>query len=44
MTATRPAALTDSIRPPLPTALHVRLWNGLSRGPFRGSVRRDGAN
>lgn len=43
MTATRPAALTDSIRPPLPTALHVRLWNGLCRGVFRGSVRRDGA-
>ncbi|MFI1648265.1 hypothetical protein ACH4XT_15180 [Streptomyces avidinii] len=42
MIAIRPAALTDSIRPPLPTPLHVRLWNGLSRGAFRGSVR-DGA-
>ncbi|MGY4963564.1 hypothetical protein [Streptomyces sp. 900105245] len=43
MTATRPAALTDIIRPPLPTPLHVRLWNELSRGGFRGSVRRGGA-
>ncbi|GGR80637.1 hypothetical protein GCM10010269_19730 [Streptomyces humidus] len=43
MTAIRPAALTDSIRPSLPTPLHVRLWNGLSRGVFRGSVRREGA-
>ncbi|MFE0777004.1 hypothetical protein [Streptomyces sp. NPDC058861] len=44
MTVSRPAALSDTIRPPLPTPLHTRLWNGLSRGTFRGSVRRDGAN
>ncbi|MFI6688074.1 hypothetical protein [Streptomyces sp. NPDC050485] len=37
------AALTDRIRPPLPTPLHHRLWNGLTWGPFRGSLRRDGA-
>ncbi|MFJ4003809.1 hypothetical protein ACIPWL_10170 [Streptomyces sp. NPDC090023] len=43
MTATRPAALTDFIHPPLPTAQHTRLWNGLARGAYRGSVRRDGA-
>ncbi|MFD4611398.1 hypothetical protein ACFWOT_25595 [Streptomyces sp. NPDC058440] len=43
MTATRPAALAGSVHPPLPTALHTRLWNGLSQGVYRGSVRRDGA-
>ncbi|MFE7118815.1 hypothetical protein ACFU99_25690 [Streptomyces sp. NPDC057654] len=43
MTANPPAALADFVHPPLPTALHARLWNGLANGIYRGSVRRDGA-